>query len=108
MKKNQDNRPRLTQQGLLLLKALLEKPTEELCGADIMKITALPSGTLYPILLRFEKLGLLESHWEKGEAEVLGRPRRRFYRLTTHGREIAREALFKLALPVTTMIPISV
>lgn len=40
-------------------------------------------GTLYPLLRRLEKQGLLESEWEVGEA----RPRK-YYRISPAGREM--------------------
>jgi len=40
-------------------------------------------GTLYPLLRRLEKQGLLESEWEIGEA----RPRK-YYRISPLGREV--------------------
>ena len=50
---------RLSQQGLRVLRAFLDAFNEdvraELAGADIMRVARLSSGTLYPILLRFEK-----------------------------------------------------
>ena len=57
-------------------------------GFDIMEFTGLPSGTVYPILRRFERSGLARSRWESPrEARNEGRPRRRYYELTTAGRE---------------------
>jgi len=40
-------------------------------------------GSLYPALRRLEENGLVEGHWE--EEEALGRPRRKYYRLTAGG-----------------------
>jgi PadR family transcriptional regulator, regulatory protein PadR len=40
-------------------------------------------GTLYPLLRRLEKQGLLESEWETSET----RPRK-YYRISTQGREV--------------------
>jgi DNA-binding PadR family transcriptional regulator len=68
-----------------------------MAGADVMSAARLSSGTLYPILLRFEKAGLLESRWESEQPEVLGRPRRRFYRMTAAGEQVAHEALGDLS-----------
>ena len=80
---------RLSHQGLRVLRAFLDAFNEdvraELAGADIMRAARLSSGTLYPILLRFEKAGLFESRWEEDTPATLGRPRRRFYRLTHAG-----------------------
>jgi len=94
---------RLSQQSLRILRVFLEALDEnvraELAGADIMRSANVSSGTLYPILLRFEKAGLLESRWEDEEPEELGRPRRRFYRMTQAGAKVAHEALAELSAP---------
>jgi DNA-binding PadR family transcriptional regulator len=84
---------RLTHQGLKILSTFLAQPTDKLSGADLIRATNLASGTLYPILLRFEEAGLLESEWETGDPRELGRPRRRLYRVTPTGQLVAREAL---------------
>lgn len=57
-------------------------------GMDIIEHTGLPSGTVYPILRRFERDGLVESQWETPE-QAFGnrRPQRRNYRLTGEGRK---------------------
>lgn len=56
-------------------------------GFEIMEFTGLPSGTVYPILRRYEASGFLESSWEdEGAAHEKGRPRRRNYTLTGSGR----------------------
>ena len=81
---------RLSHQGLRVLRAFLDAFSEdqdaELAGTDVMKAAGLSSGTLYPILLRLEKAGVLHSRWEKARPEVLGRPRRRYYSMTRFGR----------------------
>lgn len=70
--------------GVLILQALAQGYR---FGFDIMQITALPSGTIYPALRRLEALGLVTSDWEKGiDAHKEGRPRRRYYTLTEAGR----------------------
>jgi DNA-binding PadR family transcriptional regulator len=92
--------PRLTQQSLRVLKLFSDEPGTPLAGADILKATGLASGTLYPILLRFENYGLLESKWEGDAPAVLGRPRRRLYSITLNGRAVAREALADLGVPM--------
>ena len=75
---------------------LLADPNNELSGADFMKVTGLSSGTLYPILLRFETYGLVRSRWEQEAASELGRPRRRFYKMTSAGASVARAAIADL------------
>ena len=90
--------PRLTEPGLRVLKIFVDEPNGEHCGAELMKTTGLSSGTIYPILLRYEARGLLESEWESGTASLLGRPRRRFYRITPTGHAIALKALSQLVV----------
>jgi PadR family transcriptional regulator, regulatory protein PadR len=96
-----DDSIRLSHQSLRVLRVFLDALAEdvraELAGVDLMSATRLSSGTLYPILLRFEKLGLLESRWERERPEKLGRPRRRFYRMTTAGAKVAHDALDDLS-----------
>jgi len=100
---------RLSHQALRVLKAFLDAFSEdvraELAGADLMKAARLSSGTLYPILLRFEKAGLLISRWEDDRPEDLGRPRRRFYRITPAGARVAHEALGELSSPLGNLSP---
>jgi len=98
---------RLSQQGLVVLSRFLAANGAESTGADLIKKTGLPSGTVYPILLRFERLNILESRWEDGNPKDLGRPRRRFYRLTGSGRALAYSALRELnALRDTPLVPV--
>ena len=55
-------------------------------GFDIMDFTALPSGTVYPILSRLEKADFVRAKWESATiAHKELRPRRRYYELTISG-----------------------
>ena len=57
-------------------------------GFDIMDETGLKSGSVYRALSRLETLHLVESSWEDAdEALAEKRPRRRYYHLTSRGRE---------------------
>ena len=70
-------------------------------GFDIMDATGLPDGTVYPILRRLERRGVLDGAWEDAEdAHSEQRPQRRYYELTRVGREsiVEVEARFP-ALP---------
>jgi PadR family transcriptional regulator, regulatory protein PadR len=81
---------RLTYPTTLVLQALLQGHHH---GFDIMDATGLPSGTVYPILRRLDVEGCVRSRWEKdGEARKEQRPPRRYYELTSHGRDVAGEA----------------
>jgi PadR family transcriptional regulator PadR len=85
--------PRITGPTLKVLGALLSSGHVELSGAEISRATKLASGTLYPILFRLERAGWLESRWEEEDPRALGRPRRRFYRVTAEGARNARAAV---------------
>ena len=94
----QTSGPRLTHQSLRILRAFIENAPEHLTGADLIRQTGLMSGTVYPVLLRFEEQGLLRSKWEREDPSSLGRPRRRLYRLTAEGQKLARRALQDVTL----------
>ncbi len=70
-------------------------------GFDIMDATGLPDGTVYPILRRLEKRGVLEGAWEdETEAREEQRPQRRYYRMTRVGEESMVEVMDRFpALP---------
>jgi len=61
--------------------------SEGLAGSNIAKETGLASGTLYPILIRLEAADWLDSQWEMGDPSLLGRPRKRCYKITGAGSE---------------------
>jgi PadR family transcriptional regulator PadR len=55
-------------------------------GFDIMDVTGLPSGTIYPALRRLEEMGFVESRWEKDAiAQREQRPPRKYYEVTAGG-----------------------
>ena len=87
----------------LVLRALLAQPTQEMYGLQICTDAGLPSGTIHPILARLEGLGWLESRWEDISPHEQGRPRRRYYRLTTDGAERARNALAQATTSVSAI-----
>ena len=63
-------------------------------GFDIMDVTGLPSGTVYPALRRLEKAKLIESKWEdEAAAHKQQRPARKYYKLTATGKAALSEAM---------------
>ena len=82
---------RLSQQTIDVLAALAEKRGGWLYGLQIAAATDLKSGSLYPILIRLDERGLLESKWIDSEHQ--GRPARHAYRITGAGRAAHSEAL---------------
>jgi DNA-binding PadR family transcriptional regulator len=68
-------------------------------GFDIMDVTGLPSGTVYPALRRLEDLGFVESKWEKHAiAQREARPPRKYYELTREGETALAEAVKRYKL----------
>ena len=70
-----------------------------LYGFDIIDITGVPGGTVYPALRRLEAAGYLVSRWEKpsiAQAEL--RPPRKYYELTRAGREALAETVKRYRL----------
>ena len=76
--------PALSFTGLFILQALAQGYK---FGFDIMEVTGLPSGTIYPALRRLEALELVTL-----KARKEGRPRRRYYELTAAGKRQLKEA----------------
>jgi DNA-binding PadR family transcriptional regulator len=67
-------------------------------GFDIMDATGLPSGTVYPLLRRLERLGCISARWEdESRARREGRPPRRHYRITAEGRAALARARERFA-----------
>lgn len=95
----------LTHKGLRLLRLFMEDVRRSHAGADLMDLTGLGSGTLYPLLIKFEKHGLLQGRWEDEEPSVLGRPRRKLYSLTAQGVDVAQRVLGELSLPAQMLRP---
>ena len=86
---------RLTQATALILQALA---TGRRHGFQIMEVSGLPSGTVYPVLRRLERELAVESEWEDAEtASTAGRRTRRVYHLTESGQQLAARARKRLA-----------
>lgn len=68
-------------------------------GFDIMDVTGLPSGTVYPALSSLEERGFVRSTWESAAvAHSEKRPPRRYYEITPDGRRILEATLDRLRL----------
>ena len=79
--------PRISPETLRVLESFLQRPTDWHYGYELSRETGLKSGTLYPILMRLEKYGLLEARWVATQEGV---PPRHTYQLTPNGLELAR------------------
>jgi DNA-binding PadR family transcriptional regulator len=71
-----------------VLAVLLQRAGGWSYGYDLAKVTGVKSGTLYPLLIRLEEKGFLETEWQPPVEP--GRPPRHAYRLTASGVEVAR------------------
>ncbi len=86
--------PHLSWNAALVLKALVEGHRY---GFDIIGVTRLRSGSVYPLLRRFESSRLVESLWEnESAAHAEGRPPRRYYQATELGRTALSAALERI------------
>lgn len=68
-------------------------------GFEVMTVTGLASGTVYPALRRLEDATLIKSKWEKQSiAQAEQRPPRKYYEVTKTGREVLAEARSRFKL----------
>jgi DNA-binding transcriptional ArsR family regulator len=94
-----------------VFRALMEARSSPcgLYGLELSRQTGVGPGTLYPLLERLESGGLVEGSWEAGDPESLGRPRRRYYRLTglgvTEATAVLNEMLNRVAPKGWTLRP---
>jgi PadR family transcriptional regulator, regulatory protein PadR len=84
---------RMTTTTKLVLQALLHDPGQELYGLEVADLTGLTPGTIYPILVRLQGLGWVESRWEEIDPHQEKRPARRYYRITADGAVSAKKAI---------------
>ena len=62
-------------------------------GLEVMTVTGLASGTVYPALRRLEDAGFVGSKWERQSiAQAEQRPARKYYEVTKEGGEALAEA----------------
>jgi DNA-binding PadR family transcriptional regulator len=87
----------LTPKMAAVIKVFLEDPRRPRYGLEIMRLTGQPSGTLYPILAKFEHAGWLAGGKEDIDPHAEGRPPRRFYHITGSGALAAHNQLSALS-----------
>lgn len=83
--------PNLT--TLRIFKVLLQSTARQHSGYSLAKNLGINLYTGYDHLRRLETAGVLESEWESVNADMLNRPRRRFYTLTVDGQKLATSKL---------------
>ena len=74
---------KLSHTSALILETIAGEPRY---GFEIMDVTGLPSGTVYPALRRLELQKLIDARWEAQKSAFAGqRPARKYYKLTRAG-----------------------
>jgi PadR family transcriptional regulator PadR len=76
-------KPNTSLQTITVLTELLRTPAGWRYGYDLVRATAIQAGTLYPILMRLESQGWLDTRWEQPSSQ--GRPARHLYKLNAVG-----------------------
>lgn len=79
----------LSNHARTILSALLDARRGWSHGYELARLANVKSGTLYPLLIRLEALGHLESEWQQSPEG--GKPPRHAYRLTRSGVQLARD-----------------
>lgn len=80
-----------------VLKVFLEDPGQPRYGFELMKLTGLASGSLYPMLARLEEGGWLTRGKENIDPHAAGRPPRLHYTIVGDGVTAARVQLAALS-----------
>lgn len=85
----------MTTQTLAVLSVMARNPDLDWYGLELCRMCRIQPGTIYPLLNRLLKAEWVSRHWEDVDPSAEGRPRRRLYRLTPHGAQVAREEIDK-------------
>jgi DNA-binding PadR family transcriptional regulator len=80
-----------------VLKIFLEDPGQPRYGFELMKLTGLASGSLYPMLARLEEAGWLAKGKEDIDPHAAGRPPRMHYTIVGSAAAAARVQLAELS-----------
>ena len=87
----QNRKPSL--QELQVFGFMMQNPTSDFYGLEIMKGAGVLAGSLYPLLARWEQRGWVSSDWENIDEKREGRRRRRYYHLTPDGLSYAKRVI---------------
>jgi DNA-binding PadR family transcriptional regulator len=87
----------ITPKMAVVLKVFLEDPGQPRYGFELMKLTGMASGSLYPMLARLERAGWLTRGKEDIDPRAAGRPARTNYTITGAAVTAARVQLAALS-----------
>lgn len=84
---------RITINLLRVLRVLLDNLDAQHYALDLSKSARVNVGSIYALVARLQRAGLLRSDLEEIDPVVAGRPPRRYYRLTGEGIRYAEQVL---------------
>ncbi|GGM21922.1 PadR family transcriptional regulator [Deinococcus aerophilus] len=84
---------RITTNLLRVFRVLLDDLDAQHYALDLSKSAKVNVGTIYALVARLQRAGLLRSDLEDVDPVVAGRPPRRYYRLTGEGIRYAEQTL---------------
>jgi PadR family transcriptional regulator PadR len=87
----------ITPKMAAVLKVFLEDPGQPRYGFELMRLTGMASGSLYPMLARLEGAGWLSRGKEDVDPHAAGRPARTNYTITGNAVNRARIQLAALS-----------
>lgn len=87
----------ITPKMAMVLKVFLEDPDQPRYGFELMRLTGMASGSLYPMLARLEGAGWLTRGKEDIDPRAAGRPARTNYLITGAAVSAARVQLAALS-----------
>jgi len=87
----------ITPKMAMVLKVFLEDPDQPRYGFELMKLTDMASGSLYPMLAKLEGSGWLTKGKENIDPRAAGRPARMHYTITGAAVSAARIQLAELS-----------
>jgi PadR family transcriptional regulator, regulatory protein PadR len=95
----------ITPKMAIVLKVFLEDPGQPRYGFELMKLTGMASGSLYPMLARLEGAGWLSRGRENVDPRAAGRPARTNYTITGAAVAAARIQLAALSRQFCPPLP---
>ena len=87
----------ITPKMAMVLKVFLGDPDQPRYGFELMKLTGMASGSLYPMLAKLEMAGWLTRGKEDIDPRAAGRPARTNYTITGTAASAARTQLAALS-----------
>jgi PadR family transcriptional regulator, regulatory protein PadR len=95
----------ITPKMALVLKVFLEDTAQPRYGFELMKLTGMASGSLYPMLAKLETAGWLTRGKEDIDPHAAGRPPRMHYTITGAAVSAARIQLAALSEQFRPPVP---